>query len=75
MIVGATGLLILAPAGTASAEPGSGGCQAFGASVATLATSLGAQFGANASFVATNFGPRAFPEMVVQPEQDAACPD
>ena len=74
-VVAAAGLLVLAPGATASAAPGSGGCQAFGQSVAGLATRLGPEFGATASFVATEFGPRAFPERVVQPEQEAACPD
>jgi hypothetical protein len=75
IVVVATALLALAPGATASATPGSGGCQTFGQSVAGLAASLGPQFGANASSVATRFGPRAFPEMVVHPEQDAACPE
>jgi hypothetical protein len=73
VVVAAAGLLVLVPGTPASADPGTGGCRAFGVSVAYLATSLGPQFGANASFVATTFGPRAFPEMVVHPEQDTAC--
>jgi hypothetical protein len=72
--VGAAGLLALVPGGVAHAAPSSGGCQDFGRSVSFLARTLGAGFGANASFAATRF-PGAFPELVVVPEQDAACPD
>ena len=75
VLMGTTGLLVFVPVGLASAAPGSGGCQAFGASVAGLAVNLGPQFGANASFVASTLGPQAFPNLVVKPEQDDACPD
>ena len=75
VLMGTTGLLVFVPVGMASAAPGSGGCQAFGESVAGLAINLGPQFGANASFVASEVGPQAFPNLVVEPEQDAACPD
>ena len=70
-----TGLLVFVPVGMASAAPGSGGCHDFGLSVAVLAIDLGPQFGANASFVASEVGPQVFPNLVVKPEQDAACPD
>lgn len=70
----AAAVLLTAPA-TASADPGSGGCKAFGQGVSTLANTVfpQGQFGENASTVATS-GPRAFPERIVHPEQDAACP-
>ena len=68
-------LLLTAPATAASADPGSGGCKAFGQSVSTLANTVfpKGQFGENASTVATS-EPGAFPEEIVRPEQDAACP-
>ncbi len=66
-----TSLCTLTPA---SAEPvTSGGCQEFGQNVAGLARSLGPAFGALASSVASS-GPRAFPTIVVHPEQAAFCP-
>jgi hypothetical protein len=68
--VAATAVLVLAPAGAASAQ---GGCQAFGGNVAGLATLLGPVFGATASGVASS-GPQAFPTLVVHPEQEALCP-
>ncbi|RFU21166.1 hypothetical protein [Geodermatophilus marinus] len=74
VLLAATGL-VLAPAATASAAPAPpppGGCQAFGAHVASLATSLGGDFGATASSAATS-GPLAFPTIVVGPEQEEFC--
>lgn len=61
-------------AAEASAQPGPGhgSCAAFGGNVAFLATSLGPAFGATASTVASS-GPRAFPTLVVGPEQAALC--
>ena len=49
-ITAATGLLALAGAAGASAQPvpEHGSCAAFGANVATLARTLGAEFGATA---------------------------
>jgi hypothetical protein len=61
-----------APAGVASAAPERSGCQAFGANVATLATTPGLDFGATASTVAGLF-PQAFPTIVVRSEQSALC--
>jgi hypothetical protein len=61
-----------APAGVASAAPDTSGCQAFGAFVASLATTLGPVFGETASSVATS-APQAFPTEVVRPEQAAFC--
>ena len=75
VLLGTIGLLVFVPVGTASAEPGSGGCKAFGESVGELAIDLGPQFGANASFVASQLGPQAFPNVVVKPEQEEACQD
>jgi hypothetical protein len=72
VIAGTVGLVALSP-GTASAAPGTGGCQAFGQNVATLATTLGPLFGATASGVASS-APGAFPQFVVRPEQDRLCP-
>jgi hypothetical protein len=71
---GAATVLLVAPATAASAEPGTGGCRDFGQSVSSLATTVfpKGQFGGNASSVATS-RPRAFAEIVVHPEQDAAC--
>ncbi|WP_324273563.1 hypothetical protein [Blastococcus brunescens] len=70
----AAAALLIAPAATASAAPGSGGCKAFGQNVSYLANTMFAkgEFGENARTVATS-GPRAFPNVVVHPEQDAAC--
>lgn len=74
-IIAAAGTLTtLIAAAPASAEPPTaGGCAAFGQHVAGLATDLGAAFGATASSVAT-IGPRAFPTLVVHPEQERFCP-
>lgn len=67
-------VLLVAPATAATAAPGSGGCKAFGQSVSHLANTTFAKggFGENARTVATS-GPRAFPDLVVNPEQDASC--
>jgi hypothetical protein len=61
-------------AAEASAQPGPGhaSCAEFGGNVAFLATSLGSDFGATASTVASS-GPRAVPTLVVGPEQAALC--
>lgn len=64
-------LTLAAPANAVQEEQG-GGCAAFGANVASLATGLGPLFGAAASGVATST-PTAFPTMVVHPEQDRLC--
>lgn len=72
IIVLALAALTLTP-GLASAQPTSGGCAAFGGNVADLAITLGSDFGATASFVATEFGPGAFPNTVVFPEQEDLC--
>jgi hypothetical protein len=73
-ITAATGLLALAAAAGASAQPvpEHGSCAAFGANVANLARTLGAEFGATASGVASS-RPGAFPNVVVHPEQGALC--
>ena len=71
VVAGTAGLLALAP-GVASAAPGPGGCKAFGQNVSTLASTLGADFGATASGVASS-GPKAFPTSVVRPEQERFC--
>jgi hypothetical protein len=63
--------LCFAAAPSASAEP-HGSCAAFGANVAGLARSLGPEFGATASGVASS-APRAFPTLVVHPEQASLC--
>ena len=70
--LGAALALVLLPAATASAVPGTGGCEAFGRNVANLATTLGPVFGATASSVAKS-APQAFPELVVRPEQETLC--
>jgi len=49
-----------------------GSCAAFGANVASLATTLGPIFGSTASVVASST-PGAFPTLVVAPEQEAFC--
>jgi len=74
VVTGTATVLLIAPVTAAGAAPGSGGCKAFGQSVSTLANTVfpKGQFGANASTVATS-GARAFPAIVVHPEQDAAC--
>lgn len=75
----ATAALLAAMAGAsmsiatpAQAQGLPGGCAAFGQNVATLGTMLGPEFGATASGVAT-LGPRAFPTLVVGPEQGSLC--
>lgn len=69
----AVGLLTNVAAAPASAEPPTkGGCQDFGANVASLGRTLGGQFGATASGVASS-GPQAFPTFIVFPEQAALC--
>jgi hypothetical protein len=69
----AAGVLCLASAPASSAQPAQhGSCAAFGANVSGLARTLGADFGATASGVATS-APRAFPTVVVHPEQNAFC--
>jgi len=73
LLVTATAGLALAPAATAAAAPPTpGGCQDFGAYVASLAKDLGGAFGATASSVASS-APRAFPSIVVHPEQAEFC--
>lgn len=70
----AVGLLTAFASAPASAEPVTeGGCQDFGANVAFLGQTLGGQFGAIASGVASS-GPQAFPTFVVFPEQADLCP-
>jgi len=61
-------------AAQAWAQPGPGhaSCAEFGGNVAFLATSLGSVFGETASSVAAS-SPRAFPTVVVGPEQAALC--
>ena len=73
-IAAATGLVAFAASAGASAQPvpEHGSCAAFGANVAELARTLGADFGSTASGVASS-SPRAFPERVVHPEQTALC--
>ena len=65
-------LTVLLAAPASAAPPTGGGCQAFGANVASLGQSLGGQFGATAAGVATS-GPQAFPTLVVFREQAALC--
>jgi hypothetical protein len=62
---------VTAPVASAQA-PEHGSCAAFGANVATLATTLGPIFGSTASGVASS-APAAFPTLVVAPEQEALC--
>jgi hypothetical protein len=73
-IAAATGLFALAASAGAAARPvpEHGSCAGFGANVADLARTLGADFGSTASGVASS-APRAFPELVVRPEQEALC--
>ena len=52
--------------------PDHASCDAFGAHVATLAQTLGGDFGQTASTVASS-APGVFPQAVVQPEQTALC--
>ena len=71
--VGCTAAVVLsAPAAHADPPAGHGSCAAFGANVATLATTLGPVFGATASGVASS-APGAFPTFVVHPEQAGLC--
>lgn len=73
MATGAVLAMVLAgPAGAVSAGPSSGGCKAFGANVATLATTFGPLFGATASSVASS-APQALPTLVVHQEQATFC--
>ena len=67
-------VLLVAPATAAAADHGTGGCRAFGQGVSYLATTEypKGEFGGNARTVATS-GPRAFPTVIVHPEQDDAC--
>jgi hypothetical protein len=65
-------LVATTPAHAGPPSGGGGGCAAFGVNVATLATTLGGQFGVTAASVATS-GPKAFPAPVVRPEQAALC--
>jgi hypothetical protein len=76
IVTGTATVLAVAPLTAAGAAPGSGGCKAFGQSVSTLANTVfpKGEFGANASFVASTLGPKAFPTVIVKPEQDIACP-
>ncbi len=69
---GAAGVLVLAPAAAASAASQTSGCKDFGQNVSNLATTLGPDFGATASEVASS-GPKAFPTAVVKPEQSVLC--
>lgn len=59
------------PTATAQA-PEHSSCAAFGANVASLATTLGPVFGGTASGVASS-GPAAFPTLIVAPEQANLC--
>jgi len=68
----AAALALSAPAAYADPPAPHGSCAAFGANVATLATTLGSVFGATASGVASS-APGAFPAFVVHPEQAALC--
>ena len=68
---GVAAALLLTPT-AALAAPGTGGCQAFGQNVSSLATGLGPLFGATASGVASS-APGAFPALVVKPEQAKFC--
>jgi hypothetical protein len=73
-MVAAAGSMLTLLALPASAEPRTqGGCQAFGRQVALLGQTLGRDFGATASGVASS-GPQALPTAVVFPEQAALCP-
>ena len=64
---------LLLTAAPAAADPATdGGCQRFGANVASLGQNLGPVFGATASGAARAF-PQAFPTLVVFPEQQALC--
>ena len=73
VVAGTAGLLALAPGVASAAPPTPGGCQAFGQNVSDLARSPLVDFGATASGVAS-LRPRAFPDLVVHPEQAALCP-
>jgi hypothetical protein len=73
-ITAATGVLALTISAGAAAQPvpQHGSCADFGANVANLAWTLGADFGATASTVASS-APGAFPDLVVHPEQANLC--
>lgn len=73
IVVGMTvaGVLLLAGPAAAGA-PTEGGCQEFGANVASLGQDLGPLFGATASGAAQAF-PQSFPTLVVFPEQERFC--
>jgi len=71
----AAGLSLVAVPSTSVAAPpvpDHGSCARFGANVAGLAQSLGGEFGATASMVASS-GPGVFPQAVVRPEQADNC--
>ncbi len=65
--------VVLAPA-VASAAPGTGGCQDFGARVSGNAQSMGGDFGAFAAGQARELAPGQFATVIVQGTQDADCP-
>ncbi len=71
-IAGVGAALGLSAPASAQPEPGHASCAEFGGNVAFLATSLGPAFGATASGVASS-GPKAFPTLVVGPEQAVLC--
>jgi hypothetical protein len=68
----ALGMLAFTTPAAVAQAPAHGGCAAFGANVANLATTLGPVFGATASSVASS-APGAFPTVVVVPEQARLC--
>lgn len=68
----AVGAFAFAHGASAQPVPGHRSCAAFGANVASLANTLGPAFGEAASTVASS-SPRAFPTIVVGPEQEAFC--
>ena len=71
--VAGASVLGAAPASSlAQPVPDHASCAAFGANVATLAQTLGRDFGQTASTVASS-GPGVFPQAVVRPEQTALC--
>jgi hypothetical protein len=71
--VAVVSLLAVAPSSNAAQPvPDHASCAAFGANVSMLARTLGPDFGATASTVASS-GPGVFPEAVVRPEQAALC--
>ena len=71
LTLAAAALGVMTPAAVGRA-PEHGSCAAFGANVASLATTLGPIFGSTASGVASS-APAAFPTLVVAPEQTALC--